>query len=169
MIDDNTVMELGTLLKITDDDTASVRELNSPRKVYFGPSGPSYDFLLTAQGGLKGTSKPIYYRVRLNENAVWGPRGCTALTKENIANCTHQMCYKYGSATKSVREVPIIKYAKKLANQVLSSLKYIREGTEWEGKKLRLEYPLEDKDDLSDIRPYVSVVRYRNLKVFKSF
>ncbi|KAL7521041.1 hypothetical protein ACHAWX_005735 [Stephanocyclus meneghinianus] len=157
MIDDNTIMELGTLLKITDDDTASVRELNSPRKVYFGPPSPSYDFLLTAQGGLKGTSKPIYYRVRLNENAVWGPRGCTALTKENIANCTHQMCYKYGSATKAVREVPIIKYAKKLANQVLSSLKYIREGTEWEGKKLRLEYPLGDRDDLSDIRPYVSV------------
>lgn len=30
--------------------------------------GGSFSFLLTAQGGLKGTSKPMYYRCILNEN-----------------------------------------------------------------------------------------------------
>jgi uncharacterized protein (DUF2132 family) len=67
------------------------------------------------------------------------------------------MCHKYGSATKAVREVPLVKYAKKLANQVLSSLKYLREGTEWERKRLCLEYPPEEEEDN---RPYVKVVSF---------
>lgn len=155
---DHTIMELGTLLEHSHLDESSIQELNDPNKVLFhATSDTDFDFILTAQGGLKGTSKPINYRVRLNENARWGPKGCNALTKANLENCTFQMCHKYGSATKAVREVPLVKYAKKLANQVLSSLKYLREGTEWERKRLCLEYPPEEEEDN---RPYVKVVSF---------
>lgn len=42
-----------------------------------------------------------------NENACWGPAGCTPLTRENLQNMTYQMSFKYGSATKAVREIPV--------------------------------------------------------------
>lgn len=41
---------------------------------------------------------------------------------------------QYGSATKATREVPVIKYAKKLSNQVLSQLKYLRDGSYFNGE-----------------------------------
>lgn len=66
VVDDDLVLELGTLLSISENETASIRELNQPNKTVFNSqSNSSDDFLLTAQGGLKGTSKPVYYRVRL--------------------------------------------------------------------------------------------------------
>lgn len=65
VVDDRLILELGTLLTISDDDVSAIQALNDTRKQVLGASDDSYDFLLTAQGGLKGTSKPIYYRVRL--------------------------------------------------------------------------------------------------------
>ena len=66
VVDDELVLELGTLLRISENETARIRELNQPNKTVFNSqSNSSDDFLLTAQGGLKGTSKPVYYRVRL--------------------------------------------------------------------------------------------------------
>lgn len=97
VVDHESIMALGTLRIPSNEDADSMRELNDPDKSYFGASACSYDFLLTAQGGLKGTSKPIYYRVRLNENACWGPSGLTPLTRENLIYATYQMCYEYGS------------------------------------------------------------------------
>jgi hypothetical protein len=43
-----------------------------------------FDFLLTAHGGLKGTSKPILYRVILNENFVWKPDSEKTLYKRRL-------------------------------------------------------------------------------------
>lgn len=65
VVDHPSVLELGTLLQISDDDVTSIQALNDTNKRSFGASEDNYDFLLTAQGGLKGTSKPVYYRVRL--------------------------------------------------------------------------------------------------------
>jgi hypothetical protein len=62
---DRLILELDTLLTISDEDESSIRALNQRSKQILGKSETSYDFILTAQGGLKGTSKPIYYRVRL--------------------------------------------------------------------------------------------------------
>jgi hypothetical protein len=63
----------------------------------------------------------MYYRVRLNENANWGPSksNVTPLTKETLENCTYHMSYQYATAPKAVREVPVVKYAKRVASQVL--------------------------------------------------
>lgn len=153
---DNAIMELGTIQAIPNDDLSSIQ--GDPEKAFFGLQGDGYDFLLVPHGGLKGTSKPVLYRIRLNENAVWGPKGGTALTKENLENFTYQMSYRYGSATKAVREVPIIKYAKKLANQVLSNLKYF-DDVHVNDKTLNLKFPV-DESEGDDNRPYLSVVSH---------
>lgn len=65
-VDDDLVLEMGSLSLVdVKEGMESIRELGSKsNNTILGESEPSYDFLLTAQGGLKGTSKPIYYRVR---------------------------------------------------------------------------------------------------------
>lgn len=70
--------------------------------IYSEPGGAGYDFLLTAHGGLKGTSKPVHYRIILNENAVWHPKHSngTALTKVDLEQMTYEMCFQYQTATK---------------------------------------------------------------------
>ena len=103
-----------------------------------------------------------------NENAVWGPKGRTALNRERLMNMTYQMSYKFGSATKATREIPVLKYAKKLGNQVLSGLKYLRDGMVWDGKECVLEYPVENAEDESDNRPYVREVRSITLSFLSS-
>ena len=55
----------------------------------------------------------------------------------------------------------VIKYAKKLGNQVLSGLKYLKDNDEtYDGYIYRLHYPEDDMRDESDNRPYISMVRY---------
>lgn len=84
------------------------------------------DFLLTAQQGLKGTSKPVFYRVVLNENLRYRPDGnptvATALTKEKLQKLVYLMSFQYGTATKAVRRVPVVGYSKRLAEIVLGCL-----------------------------------------------
>ena len=106
---------------------------------------------------------------------------------------SYQMCHKYGSASKvslfnitliyhlfllfkliitllicfqSVRELPVIKYAKKLGNQVLSGLKYLREGVQVDGKEYVLEHPNDIVEEESDSRPFVRVVSHGMLCIF---
>jgi hypothetical protein len=55
---------------------------------------------------------------------------------------------KYGSATKATREVPVIKYAKKLSNQVLRVLKLLP--TTMDGKR----YTLREPDELERVKRY---------------
>lgn len=63
-------------------------------------SPPNFDFLLISHGGLKGTSKAIYYRVLLNENYFWGPAEGSALTRDMLEICTYHMCWKDGEHLK---------------------------------------------------------------------
>ena len=60
---DNAIMELGTIQAIPNEDLSSIQ--GDPEKAFFGLQGDGYDFLLVPQGGLKGTSKPVLYRIRL--------------------------------------------------------------------------------------------------------
>mmetsp|Transcript_15832 Transcript_15832/g.24306 ORF Transcript_15832/g.24306 Transcript_15832/m.24306 type:complete len:1247 (-) Transcript_15832:149-3889(-) len=86
-----------------------------------------FDFLLTSQGGLKGTSKPIFYRTIFNGNFISSalPSGATPLSREKLEQMTYDMAYSYGTATKAVRMVPVVKYSARLANQIVSSLGYL--------------------------------------------
>ena len=94
-------MQLGTKMNglSTNEDLKDETPTSTQGKMQLFPQADhsSDDFLLTAQGGLKGTSKPMYYRVRLNENKIWGPQGGTPLTKEDIERCTYQMSFMVSS------------------------------------------------------------------------
>ena len=114
-------------------------------------------FYLIAQGGLKGTSKPVKHIVIINENE--SPVDGIGLTLLNLENLANQMCYKYPTATKAVREVPAIKYAKKLANQVFSSIRFLENGCEWFGMKMRLICPEGDTLTEDELRPYLKLTR----------
>lgn len=66
-------------------------------ELFSDQSDSSFDFLLTAQGGLKGTSKPVYYRVLINENSVFKVKGfpqATQLTKQTIEKMTYHMAFQ---------------------------------------------------------------------------
>ena len=84
-----------------------------------------FDFFLTAQGGLKGTSKPVYYRVLLNENYVWKPTSGkgSPLTADMIKKVTFAMSHQYGTATKATRMIPVIHYARRLAETAIGYVK----------------------------------------------
>jgi hypothetical protein len=63
----------------------------------------SFVLILKAPGGLKGTSKPVYYRVLLNDNLTIKPLGSdlgTPLTKFELEKMTYHMSFQYGTATK---------------------------------------------------------------------
>jgi hypothetical protein len=105
---------------------------------------------LIAQGGLKGTSKPVKHIVIIDENES---------PVDRLMNLTNQMCYNYPTATKAVREVPAIKYAKKLANQVFSSIRFLENGCEWFGMKMRLICPEGDTLTEDELRPYLKLTR----------
>jgi hypothetical protein len=102
---DNSITQLGTKMAGLSIDEEAKRNFLSDHKDKMQPFADvddlSDDFLLTAQGGLKGTSKPIFYRVRLNENKVWGPKGATPLTKDNLKGFTYQMSF----AVRSEKEI----------------------------------------------------------------
>jgi len=116
---DHTVMDFRNKLNMTE----TLPE--DPSIELFEVKDEGYDFLLTAQGGLKGTSKPIYYRVLLNENAIW-KKGPTPLTKDALQLCTYHQSYQYGTATKAVRSVPVVYYSKRLAEMAMGYINYLR-------------------------------------------
>lgn len=77
------------------------KDTNMEPRLYSEPGSGGYDFLLTAQGGLKGTSKPVHYRIIWNENAVHHQeQGGSSLTKEKLEFATYEMSYQYSTATK---------------------------------------------------------------------
>ena len=87
-----------------------------------------YDFFLVAQGGRIGTSRPVYYRVLLNENAVNKPvlyvkqegqqqvrQQATKLTRDKLKILTYTMSFQYGTASCAPRKIPLLRYSEKLA------------------------------------------------------
>ena len=59
----------------------------------------SFSFLLTAQGGLKGTSKPMFYRCILNQNKMppmqfHNDPNVTGIDKDAIIRLTYDLSYQ---------------------------------------------------------------------------
>jgi eukaryotic translation initiation factor 2C len=96
---DEALMDKIDNLKLDDCPIEGKRKNFEPR-LYSEPGGGGYDFLLTAQGGLKGTSKPVHYRIIWNENAVHGVTGGSCLSKDMLELATYQMSFQYSTATK---------------------------------------------------------------------
>jgi len=119
------------ILDVKDSLLVATKDVpREPSRCFEDPNDDGYDFLLTSQGGLKGTSKPVMYRVLLNENVILKPpgkfsEGGSALTKKKLQLCTYHMAFQYGTATKAVRDVPVVKYSKRLAGNVMGYLKYL--------------------------------------------
>ena len=102
-----------------------------------------FSFLLTAQGGLKGTSKPMLYTCLVNENLASGldRARLKSLTYDLSFQCKSTLtrvevvlrhlpiltvfavvlyCQTDASATKSPRKVPVLLNSEKLANRALN-------------------------------------------------
>ncbi len=100
---DTTIIDKLANLQVTPDISDQRQEYeNQGYTCYSEPNGNGYDFLLTAHGAGLGTSKPVHYRIILNENAVLCPQGtgATPLTKEKLEQLTYEMSFQYSTATK---------------------------------------------------------------------
>ena len=105
--------------------------IQHPAQLYGEPGGRGYDFLLIAHGSGKGTSKPVHYRMILNENAAHVPAhvrgvGGSKLTKEKLELATYAMSFQYSTATKAVRLVPVLYYSTRCAETVLKYIRYLQ-------------------------------------------
>ena len=69
------------------------------------------------------------------------------------------MQYFFTCHTQAVRELPLIKYAKRLANQVLASRIRVMSGFSWYGKQIQLICPQDDFATEEERRSYLEVVR----------
>ena len=102
---DHTIVHF-TDLSLSDDKEKMDDIADERRFPQIEGTVPSFDFILTAHGGLKGTSKPVYYRVILNDNMSIKPlgpnsgTGGTPLTKLELEKMTYHMSFQYGTATK---------------------------------------------------------------------
>jgi hypothetical protein len=64
-------------------------------------SKPYITLSISIIGGGLGTSKPVQFRIILNENAVFRPNsGGSPLTKELLEQATYEMSFQYSTATK---------------------------------------------------------------------
>jgi len=104
---DSTITDTMSNLNLTSanddavDAVASKTKMKESGLIYSEPDGKGYDFLLTAHGAGLGTSKPVHYRIILNENAVYRPQGpATPLTKDMLERATYEMSFQYSTATK---------------------------------------------------------------------
>jgi hypothetical protein len=62
-----------------------------------------HDFFMLAHQGLQGTSKPAHYVVLMDENK---------LGADQLQNLTHNLCYTFARATRSVSVCPPAYYGK---------------------------------------------------------
>jgi len=96
-------------------------------KLYSEKGDLGYDFLLIAHGSGKGTSKPVHYRMIMNENAGHKQdEGSSKLSKELLEQATYEMSFQYSTATKAVRLVPVLYYSSRCAETVLKYLRHLQ-------------------------------------------
>lgn len=87
--------------------------IDDPSFIPKGRLNESHDFLLTAHGGLKGTSKPVLYRCLHNDN----PQD---FCKNDLITTTYESSFLYGTASKSIREPSVLRYAARQGGRALS-------------------------------------------------
>jgi hypothetical protein len=77
--------------------------------------------------GLKGTSKPVFYRCIWNENFMYRQEANhSQLHKTALENVTFGLSFQYGTASKATRSMSVIYYAERMANAGLSCARAIR-------------------------------------------
>lgn len=96
---------------VTDSRVISQIIDASGMQVYEG--GANRDFILIPQHGLKGTSKPVYYRV-----LKLGIDG----SQQNIRDVTYSLSFRYATATKAPRLPAVLLYSQRVAGVILSCL-----------------------------------------------
>ena len=73
----------------------------------------TWDFFLQSHTPLQGTARPAHYIVLQNQifsKIADGPKGCSNIA-DVVERITHNMCYMYSRATKSVSYCPAAYYA----------------------------------------------------------
>ena len=66
-------------------------------QLYGSTSKVSNDFFLVSQGGLKGTSNGVFYRVILNENGIFHSAKATPLTGDVLQRLVYSLSFIYGT------------------------------------------------------------------------
>jgi len=115
----------GTLVDDTIIDQREKLQLPPAFLAYKDESPLVKDFFLVAHGGLKGTSRPMYYRVLLNENAVHGDPKHKPLDNKELQLLTYHQSFFYGSASKTVRSTPLVRYCTEYANKIIGYKQYL--------------------------------------------
>jgi hypothetical protein len=72
-----------------------------------------FGFLLTARVGLKGTSKPVLYKVLMNEN--------NSLTQELLQFLVYCQSFQYPTAPKATRRLLVVQDSKRIEEQTIKS------------------------------------------------
>lgn len=80
-----------------------------------GPTAQPCDFMLIPHGGIKGTSKSVYYRILHDDNGI-------TQGSDILRNITYGLSFHYGSATRAPRANGVVQYSVKVANTVLGCL-----------------------------------------------
>ena len=153
---DDTIVNFKSSLTITDDN------ITHPSLQLFSDVDDSgRSFVLTAQGGLKGTSKPIIYTWLENENLrYFNESGTTPLEKEKLEWLTYHMSYQYSTATKAVRNIPVVYYSKRLADMGLGYLNFLRgRKSNGPGRDDDGDFPLISVGDESDSEDTMEFIR----------
>jgi hypothetical protein len=110
----------GMQLATSEDKIPREKPAGTNMQLFEVINDTGFDFLLVGHGGLKGTSKPIFYRTIWNENFVWRKNeASTQLTKEKLELCANCMNFQYGTASKAIRHVPVVEYSKRLSNMAM--------------------------------------------------
>jgi hypothetical protein len=103
-----------------DPNEAHPKSNDNPRPGTLVTQGITYgqgqDYFLISQKAIIGTARPTHYVILQNELAK--------TTLENIAVMTHNLCYLYGRATRSVSICPAAYYADLAAERARSYVRY---------------------------------------------
>lgn len=96
-----------------------------------------HDFILVPQHGLKGTSKPVYYRVlRLG---IGG-------SQQAIRDVTYSLSFRYATATKVPRLPAVLLYSQRIAGVILACLPELQSKGEFETMHLQGFFSREAKN-----------------------
>jgi hypothetical protein len=80
------------------------------------PGSSDFDFFLLSHAGLKGTSKPSYYRVLRDE---------ARMNVDDLQQFTFYLCHNYSRCTRSVSVVPAVYYSHLAAKRAQIFREYI--------------------------------------------
>ena len=119
----------------------------------------TWDFFLQSHTALQGTARPAHYIVLHNQifnKVADGPRGCTNIA-DVVERITHNMCYMYSRATKSVSYCPAAYYADRACERGRAYLGrfFNRDPTQEGPQTLATDNDIKVKEPLTDTMFYI--------------